>query len=113
MRFLISHSALLAAITKVGAVTVKSSSNPVLGAILIESTPAGITLIGTDKALTMILASTSGAFLLSRTGYRMPLIVGVLFGSLATFLLSIGIHEPTILGFHVSNLVTLSFIMGI
>ena len=86
---------------------------PMNAQLTYQMSPSISGFVLTPRALTMIVASTSGAFLLSRTGYRMPLIVGVLFGSLATFLLSLGIHEPTILGFHVSNLVTLSFIMGI
>ena len=67
----------------------------------------------TPRAVLMIAASTTCAFLLSRTGYRAPMIAGALLGSLATLLLGLGLHDQTFFGNPVSDLVLLCVIMGV
>ena len=67
----------------------------------------------TPRALIMIAASTGSAFLLSRTGYRVPMITGVVVGSVATLLLGLGIQHPVLFGIKVSDLIFVSAIMGL
>jgi len=86
---------------------------PLNAQLTYDMSPAESGFVLTPRALVMIVVSTTAAFLLTRTGYRRPLILGALVGSLATFLLSLGIREPTLLGIHLSDLVLLSIFMGI
>jgi EmrB/QacA subfamily drug resistance transporter len=57
----------------------------------------------TPRALAMIVASSLGAFLLPRTGYRKPIIVGMVGMGTTLIIMSRGIHDPTIAGVEVSN----------
>lgn len=51
----------------------------------------------------MMASSTVWAFFLLRTGYRKPLFIGFIGVSILIALTAQGIHEPDILGVHVSN----------
>lgn len=57
----------------------------------------------TPRALAMIVASSLGALLLPRTGYRKPIIVGMVGMGVTLIVMSRGIHDPTIAGVQVSN----------
>jgi EmrB/QacA subfamily drug resistance transporter len=55
------------------------------------------------RSVAMILASTVAAWLLLRTGYRKPLLVGLVGVAALILLLARGIHSPELLGVEVSN----------
>lgn len=66
----------------------------------------------TPRALAMIVASSLGALLLPRTGYRKPIMVGML-GMAATLLvMSRGVHDFSVGGFEVSNFAYLATLAG-
>ncbi|MSQ36293.1 MAG: MFS transporter [Dehalococcoidia bacterium] len=50
------------------------------------------------RALVMVLMSAAASFLLPRTGYRWPLLIGLLGQSLVLLAFSRGLHEPVIAG---------------
>lgn len=60
-------------------------------------------LLLTPRAVAMIVASSLGALLLPRTGYRKPIIAGMLGMSVTLVLLSRGLHQPTVAGIELSN----------
>jgi EmrB/QacA subfamily drug resistance transporter len=76
-----------------------------------SETTAGFIL--TPRAVIMVLCSTISSFVLIRTGYRVPMIVGILFVSLGLFLTSQGWQHVTLFGHPVSDVVLLSALVGI
>ena len=67
----------------------------------------------TPRAIAMISLSAISSFLLIRFGYRIPMILGITLISIGLFVTGRGIHDPTIFGYHVSNLVFLSITIAI
>lgn len=67
----------------------------------------------TPRAITMILASSASAMMLPRLGYRKPIWVGFALMALVLLILSRGLHEPTVLGLHLSNFVYLSALVAL
>ncbi|MEZ4552447.1 MAG: DHA2 family efflux MFS transporter permease subunit [Dehalococcoidia bacterium] len=57
----------------------------------------------TPRAIAMIVASSLGAFLLPKTGYRKPIMVGMVGMGLTLIVMSRGLHDPVIAGVEVSN----------
>jgi len=55
------------------------------------------------RSVAMIGASTIASWLLLRTGYRKPLMVGMVGTALLIILLARGIHDPSIAGFAIAN----------
>ena len=76
----------------------------------VSSATAGALL--TPRAFAMIIASSVAAYLLPRTGYRKPIIVGLVMMSLSTFVLSFGLHDPVILGLRIPSVWYLATIIG-
>jgi MFS family permease len=70
-------------------------------------------LLLTPRAFAMMAASTLGSLLLPRTGYRKPIVIGMVGMSAMLLLMSRGIHEPDILGIHVSDFVYLSTVVAV
>ena len=70
-------------------------------------------LVLTPRAILMILFSTLGSFTLSRTGYRAPMIAGLVLNSIGLLLMSQSWHQPEILGYTMSDTVLLSILVGI
>jgi EmrB/QacA subfamily drug resistance transporter len=67
----------------------------------------------TPRALAMIVASSLAAMLLPRTGYRKPIVVGMVGMAATLLLMSRGIHDPEIAGIHISNFAYLSAAAGL
>ncbi|HEU5422357.1 MAG TPA: DHA2 family efflux MFS transporter permease subunit [Nitrolancea sp.] len=76
-----------------------------------SATQAGFIL--TPRAIAMISLSAISSFLLIRFGYRLPMIIGVIFVSASLFLVSQGWHNPVIFGHQLSNLGLLSILIAI
>ncbi|HET9015999.1 MAG TPA: DHA2 family efflux MFS transporter permease subunit [Thermomicrobiaceae bacterium] len=76
-----------------------------------SATDAGFVL--TPRATGMIVLSTLSSFLLTRTGYRGPMIIGTLLISAGLFLVGQGWHNPLVFGHQIDNLVLLSTVIGI
>ena len=76
-----------------------------------SATEAGFIL--TPRAVAMIALSTLGSFMLTRTGYRGPMIAGTVLISTGLFLVGQGWHSPLVIGHHLNNLVLLSTVIGI
>lgn len=55
--------------------------------------PAESGFVLTPRALIMSATSTTAAFMLARTGFRLPMILGVVVQSVAMVLLSFGLHD--------------------
>jgi EmrB/QacA subfamily drug resistance transporter len=67
----------------------------------------------TPRAVVMFVASALASLLLPRTGYRRPMMVGLLALGTGSILLSMGAQEPVILGIQLSNFVYLSTLIAI
>ncbi|HEU5423450.1 MAG TPA: DHA2 family efflux MFS transporter permease subunit [Nitrolancea sp.] len=67
----------------------------------------------TPRGIAMIVLSTISSFLLVRTGYRAPMIAGLVLISIGLFLVSQGWQNPVIFGYHVGNVALLSALMAI
>lgn len=65
--------------------------------------PAASGALMAPRAGLMGLTSMGASMLILRTGYRKPIATGLLGLSLVLFLVSLGIHDPTILGMHVDS----------
>jgi MFS family permease len=65
--------------------------------------PAASGALMAPRAGLMGLASMGASMLILRTGYRKPIAVGLLGLSSVLFLVSLGLHDPTILGLHVAS----------
>lgn len=55
------------------------------------------------RALVMVLVSSSASFLLARTGFRPPLVLGLVGMGAMLFLLSLGLENPSLLGIGFSS----------
>ena len=66
----------------------------------------------TPRALVMIFASSAAAYLLPRTGYRKPIIVGLVMMAASTILLSLGLHDPVVLGVRIPSAIYLATIVA-
>jgi len=69
-------------------------------------------LLLTPRAIAMIVASSLGALLLPRTGYRKPIVVGMLGMAVTLLIMSRGIHDPSVGGVEVSNFAYLAALAG-
>jgi len=67
----------------------------------------------TPRAVMMIIASSLAAYFLPRTGYRRPIIVGLVMMSVSTVVLSLGLHDPVLLGLRVPSAIYLATIVGV
>lgn len=67
----------------------------------------------TPRALAMIAASSLAAMLLPRTGYRKPIVVGMVGMAATLLLMSRGIHDPEVAGVHISNFAYLAGAAGL
>ena len=67
----------------------------------------------TPRAIAMIGVSAAASMLLPRTGYRRPIILGLLVLVVGLVLLSFGLTNPTIAGVQFSNFVFLSSVVAI
>ncbi|MHB8574155.1 MAG: DHA2 family efflux MFS transporter permease subunit [Dehalococcoidia bacterium] len=67
----------------------------------------------TPRALAMIATSTVASLYIIRLGYRMPMIAGLLLQTVNLFLLSRGFQHVSLLGFHLSDVAWLGFVMSI
>ena len=67
----------------------------------------------TPRALMMIVASSAAAYLLPRTGYRKPIIIGLVMMSASTMLLSFGLHDPVLFGLRIPSAAYLAAIVAI
>ena len=65
----------------------------------------------TPRSIAMVSVSMLAALLLPYTGYRKPIIIGMLGTAAALFVISLGIEEPSIAGVQISNFVWLAFIV--
>lgn len=70
-------------------------------------------VILTPRAIAMMAASALGAMLLPRTGYRKPIVFGMLGMSATLLLMSRGIHEPSIAGIEMSNFAYIAFVAAL
>jgi EmrB/QacA subfamily drug resistance transporter len=70
-------------------------------------------VILTPRAVAMMVASALGAMLLPRTGYRKPIVFGMLGMAATLLLMSRGIHEPTFAGIEVSNFAYIAFVAAL
>ena len=75
--------------------------------------PTASGFVLTPRALVMSATSTLAAFMLARTGYRRPMIFGVLIVSFATMLLSFSFHNAVLFGLYVPDLVLLCIILSV
>ena len=69
-------------------------------------------LLLTPRAIGMIAASSLSSLLLVRSGYRKPIIIGMLGMGVTLLIMSFGIHEPTVAGFNLSDFTYLALITG-
>ncbi|HET9014801.1 MAG TPA: DHA2 family efflux MFS transporter permease subunit [Thermomicrobiaceae bacterium] len=76
-----------------------------------SATDAGFIL--TPRGVAMILLSVLGSFLLVRTGYRLPMILGIVLIAIGLFLVSQGWHGGTLLGVHFGDVAMLSGLLAI
>lgn len=76
-----------------------------------SATEAGALL--TPRGVVMIIVSTAASFYLIRSGYRMPMIVGVLVVIVSLLLTSLGPTHPAILGFHFNSFIYLASVIGL
>lgn len=67
----------------------------------------------TPRAIAMIIASTIAAWVLPRTGYRKPIIFGLVVAAGSLIVLSRGIHDPVWFGVQLNDFAFLSLIIGI
>ena len=65
----------------------------------------------TPRAIAMVSMAMLASLLLARTGYRKPILTGLLGVAISLFVISRGIHEPTILGVEIGNFAWLTFIV--
>lgn len=75
--------------------------------------PTASGFVLTPRALVMSATSTLAAFMLGRTGYRRPMIIGVVIVSFATLMLSFSFHNAVLFGIHVPDLVLLCIILSV
>lgn len=65
--------------------------------------PAASGALMAPRAALMGLTSMAASMLILRTGYRKPIAIGLFGLSLTLFLVSLGLHDPTLLGVHVDS----------
>jgi EmrB/QacA subfamily drug resistance transporter len=75
-----------------------------------SATEAGALL--TPRGIIMILVSIAASFYLIRSGYRKPMIAGVLIVSASLLLTSLGPDKPYFFGMHVDSFIYLASVIG-
>ncbi len=65
----------------------------------------------TPRALTMIATSTVASVFIIRSGYRLPMLAGLLLQALNLAMIGLGLHHPHFLGVGVNSFVWLALIM--
>jgi EmrB/QacA subfamily drug resistance transporter len=68
-------------------------------------------LIITPRSISMILFSTITSILLVRWGYRWPMIIGNIIGSISLFFLAVELHDITICGVQLNSLTLIMIFM--
>lgn len=76
-----------------------------------SATEAGALL--TPRGIVMILVSTLASFYLIRSGYRLPMIAGVLIVIASLILTSLGPEHPSVLGLPISNFLYLAAVISL
>jgi EmrB/QacA subfamily drug resistance transporter len=67
----------------------------------------------TPRSITMILVSAIASFLIIRSGYRAPMVIGILLLSLSLLLLGLGLHDLSVFGLHIPDIALLSVIVAL
>lgn len=67
----------------------------------------------TPRSLAMAVTSAVSSFFLIRFGYRRPIIAGTIFISLSLMLTSVGFHNSTLLGVHLSDIGVMSLLVTV
>src|SRR5439155_8336994 len=70
-------------------------------------------LLLTPRAVAMMVASFIGSMMLPRTGYRRPVVVGMVGMAAMLLVMAHGVHDPEIAGVQVSNFVYLGTLVAI
>ena len=78
-----------------------------------EMGPAEAGALLTPRAMAMVASSAVGAMLLTRTGFRRPMVAGMFVMAFTLLVLSFGIDEPTVLGVQLSNFVWIGGIVAL
>jgi EmrB/QacA subfamily drug resistance transporter len=68
-------------------------------------------LVLTPRSIASIVVSVISSFFLIRFRYRLPMIIGMVIIALGLFLMSLGLKDVSILGWSLSNLLTLALIV--
>lgn len=86
---------------------------PYYATIAYDMTASESGLLLTPRSVAIILFSGATSLLISRLRYRMPMIVGMVVMALGLFLLSLGLHDASVLGVGLHSMVLLSLIVMI
>lgn len=90
-----------------------SNTIPLYAQTAYGMSPAASGGILSPRAGAMLVASFFAAMLLPRTGFRAPLGIGLLGMGVSLLLLALGLHEPRILGFAISDAAWLVFVISL